>query len=113
MQPLYAASLRGTPLQQSPKDAVDAMLLASSFSCSSVHMSAFVNGNKEGDGDSNKGSEQATATATKRVMVTAIRVAGNKKGNSNGGKSNGNSVEGGRQATAMRAIATRVAAEQR
>ncbi len=42
-----------------------------------------VAGNKEGngnfgkrDGDSNKGGGQATATATKRVIMMATRVAG-------------------------------------
>jgi hypothetical protein len=33
--------------------------------------------------------------ATKRVMVMAMRVAGNKEGNGDSGKSNGNGVEGG------------------
>ncbi len=37
------------------------------------------NGNKEVYGDSNKGGGQARAMATKRSMVTATRVAGNKK----------------------------------
>ncbi len=37
------------------------------------------NGNKEVDGNGNEGSRQATAMATKRAMVTATKVAGNKK----------------------------------
>ncbi len=37
-----------------------------------------------------------TATTTKRAMATAMRVAGNKKGNGDGGKSNGDGVKGGR-----------------
>jgi hypothetical protein len=40
-------------------------------------------------------------TATKRVMMTAMKVAGNKEGNDNSGKSNGNSSEGGRGALAL------------
>ncbi len=36
-------------------------------------------GNKEVDGNDDKGGGQATATATKRAMVTATRVAGDKK----------------------------------
>ncbi len=48
---------------------------------------------------------------TKRVTSMAIRLAGNKEGNGDGGKSNGDGVEGGGQATAMRALATRVATE--
>ncbi len=47
-------------------------------------------------------------TATKRVIVMAMRVAGNKEGNGNGGKSNDNGAKGGGEATAMRAMATRV-----
>jgi hypothetical protein len=46
-------------------------------------MAMRVVGNKEGngnfgkrDGNGNKGGRQATATATKRVIVTATRVAG-------------------------------------
>jgi hypothetical protein len=49
---------------------------------------------------------------TKRVMGMAMRVAGNKVGNGDSGKSNGNSVKDGGQATAARAIMTRVASEQ-
>jgi hypothetical protein len=64
------------------------------------------NGDKEGNGGSNKGGDQVTAMATKRVMVTAMRVAGDKEGNGNKGKSNGNSNTSGRQATATRAMAT-------
>ncbi len=37
------------------------------------------NGNKKIDGNGNKGGGQATAMATKRAMVTATRVVGNKK----------------------------------
>jgi hypothetical protein len=71
---------------------------------------------KEGNGDSNEGGGQATATATatttKRVMAMTIRVAGNKDCNGIGGKSDGDSVKGGKLSTLMRAMATRVAAEQ-
>jgi hypothetical protein len=35
------------------------------------------------------------ATATKRTMAMATRVAGNKEGNDDSGKSNGNGNEGG------------------
>ncbi len=51
---------------------------------------------------------------TKRVMATAMvmTVVGDKEGNGDGSKSNGNSNKGGWQATAMRAIATRVAGKQ-
>ncbi len=52
------------------------------------------------------------AMASKRAMVTAMRVAGNKEGNEDGGKSNGNGVEGGRRATTKRMMVTRVAAER-
>ena len=38
------------------------------------------NGNKEGKGNGNKGGRQATMMATKRVMVTAMRVAGKEEG---------------------------------
>jgi hypothetical protein len=37
------------------------------------------NGNKEVDGNGNKGGRQATAMETKRAIVTATMVAGNKK----------------------------------
>jgi hypothetical protein len=47
----------------------------------------------------------------KRAMVMAMRVAGNKEGNGNGGKRDGDS--GGRQSTATKAMATRVADERR
>jgi hypothetical protein len=50
--------------------------------------------------------------ATKRAMVTAKRVAGNKEGNGDGGKSNGDGNEGGGLATAARAMETRVVGEQ-
>jgi hypothetical protein len=49
--------------------------------------------------------------ATKRVMVTAMRVVSNNKGNCDSGKSNGNGIKGGRGATATRVMATRVAGE--
>jgi hypothetical protein len=49
--------------------------------------------------------------ATKRAMVMATRVVGNKEGDGDGGKSNGNGNEGGGQVTATRAMATRVAGE--
>jgi hypothetical protein len=54
------------------------------------------------------------AMATKRAMAIAMgmRVAGNKEGNNDSDKSYGNGVEVGRQATATRAMATRVAGEQ-
>ncbi len=48
-----------------------------------------------GDGDSNEGGRQATATAMKRAMVTAMRVVGKKEDDSNGGKSNGDGNKGG------------------
>jgi hypothetical protein len=51
--------------------------------------------NKEGDGNGNKGGRQAMATATKRVVVLVMRVAGNKEGNGNSGKSNGYGDKGG------------------
>jgi hypothetical protein len=52
--------------------------------------------------------------AMKRAMVTTMRVVGNKEGNGDGdgGRRNGNGVEGGRQATVMRAMAMRAAAER-
>jgi hypothetical protein len=46
-------------------------------------------------------------------MATVMWVVGNKEGNGDGGKSNVNGIEGGGQATATRAMATRVADEQR
>jgi hypothetical protein len=42
-------------------------------------------------------------------MATATMVVGDKEGNDDGGKSIGDGNKGGWQATAMRAIATRVA----
>ncbi len=51
-------------------------------------------------------------TATKRAMATAMRVAGNEEGNGKGGKRDGNGIEGVRQLTATRLMATRVVAEQ-
>jgi hypothetical protein len=59
------------------------------------------NGSKEVDGDGNAGGRQATAMATKRAMVTAMRVAGDKKAMATA--ANGN--EGGGGAKAMRATA--------
>ncbi len=66
------------------------------------------NGSDEGDGNKYEGGGQATATATKRVMVAAMAtmVVGNKEGNGDSDKSNGNSNKGGWQATATRAMAT-------
>jgi hypothetical protein len=58
-------------------------------------------GNKEANGDGNKGGRQATAMATNGAMVTAMRVAGDKKAMvtaANGSKD-------GRQAKATRATA--------
>jgi hypothetical protein len=52
---------------------------------------------KEGDGDVNNGGGQVTATATKRVMATAMRVAGDKEGHGDGGKSDGDGIKGGGQ----------------
>ncbi len=52
------------------------------------------NGNKEGDGNSNKGGGRVTAMATKRARATAMRVAGNEEGNCNRGKSNGDGDKG-------------------
>ncbi len=37
----------------------------------------------KGDGDSNKGVGQQTATVTKRAMATVTRVVGDKEGNGN------------------------------
>jgi hypothetical protein len=37
------------------------------------------NGNKEGDGNSNQGGGQATAMATKRAIMTAMRVTGDEE----------------------------------
>jgi hypothetical protein len=48
------------------------------------------NGNKEVNGDGNKGGGRVTATVKKRAKMMATRVAGNKEGNGNCGKSNGN-----------------------
>jgi hypothetical protein len=52
--------------------------------------------------------------ATKRAMATAtvMTVVRDKEGNGDGSKNNGNNNKGGWQATAMRAIATRVASKQ-
>jgi hypothetical protein len=53
------------------------------------------------------------ATATKRVMVTAMRVPGGEEGNGNGGKNNGNGIKGGGQETVMGVMVMRVAGKQR
>ncbi len=51
---------------------------------------------EEGDSDGNNGVGQGTATAIRRAMVTAMRVAGDKEGKSSkGGKGKGNGDEGG------------------
>ncbi len=42
----------------------------------------------------------------------AMRVAGKEEGNGDSGKCNDNNIKGGGQATATRAMVTRVAAEQ-
>ncbi len=44
--------------------------------------------------------------ATMWVIVTVMRVAGNKEGNGDGGKSNGDSNKGGGQAMATRTMVT-------
>ncbi len=46
-----------------------------------------------------------TTLATKRAMVTAMRVADNKEGNGNSSGSDGHGNTGGKHATATRAIA--------
>jgi hypothetical protein len=46
-------------------------------------------------GGSKEGGGQATATAMKRAMAMAMRVAGNKEDIGDGGKSDGNGVKGG------------------
>ncbi len=51
-------------------------------------------GNEEVDGNGEEGGGQATATATKRVMVTVTRVAGDKKAMAMAA----NGKEGGEQA---------------
>ncbi len=68
-------------------------------------------GKEEGDGNSDKGGGRAMAMATKGVMAraTVITVVGDKEGNGGGSKSDGAGNKGCRRATAMRAIATRVA----
>ncbi len=67
---------------------------------------------KEGNGNGNKGGRCTMATAMRRAMATTMRVAGDEEGNGNSGKGDGNGIEGGRRSTAMRAMVTRVAAEQ-
>jgi hypothetical protein len=49
---------------------------------------------------------------TKRAMMMAMAVVGNKEGNGNGSKSIGNGNKVGWTATAMRAMATRVPGER-
>jgi hypothetical protein len=44
------------------------------------------------------------AAATKRAMVTAMRVADNEEGNGDGSESNGNGNTGGKHTTATRAM---------
>ncbi len=72
-------------------------------------------GNKEVNGNSDKGGEQATAMATKRAMVTAMRVAGNKKAmavaaNSNEGGGRAKRTRKTAMATAMATVALTVRA---
>ncbi len=43
---------------------------------------------QQGDGNSDKGSRQATATVTKIAVVTVTRVASKDEGDGKGGKSN-------------------------
>jgi hypothetical protein len=81
------------------------------------------NGNgSKGNGNVNKGVRRGTATAAKRAMVTAMRVAGeeqgkvskgdgncndrsgNKEGDGEGGKSNGDDNKDGRQSTGTMAM---------
>ncbi len=50
---------------------------------------------------------------TKRAIAMGMRVAGNKEGDGDSGKSDGDGNKGGGGATAMRAMVTRVAGEQR
>jgi hypothetical protein len=57
-------------------------------------MAMRVAGNKEGNGNGNKGVGQRTAMATKRAMGTATRVAGKEEGK--GGMGDGNLNKGGR-----------------
>jgi hypothetical protein len=52
-------------------------------------------GNKEGNGNGDKGGRQATAMGTKRAMATGTWVVGNKEGDGNGSKSDGNGIKGG------------------
>ncbi len=52
-------------------------------------------GNKEGNGNCNKGGGPVMATATKRAMVTAIRVVGDEEGNGDGNNSNADDNECG------------------
>ncbi len=63
-------------------------------------MATRVTGNKESvggksDGDDEKGCGQATATATKRAMAAATRVAGDEEGDGKGGKSDGDTYKEG------------------
>ncbi len=51
-------------------------------------------GDKEGDGDSDKGGRQATTAAMKRAMVLVMRVACSKEGNGDSGKSYGDKGDG-------------------
>ncbi len=51
-------------------------------------------GNKLGNGNSDKGGRQATAMAMKRMMGMVMRVVGNKEGSGIGGKSDSDSDMG-------------------
>ncbi len=66
------------------------------------------NGNKEDDGNGDKGGRQVIATARKRVMAMAMRVAGGKEGNGDSNKSNGNGIEGGARSTETSLMTTTV-----
>ncbi len=59
-------------------------------------------GNEEVDGDGDKGGGQATETVTKRAMMTATRMAGNKKAMATAADGD----KGGGQAKTTRAMAT-------
>ncbi len=57
-----------------------------------TRMAVKCNGDEEVDGNTNEGGGQATATAMKRAMVTAMRVVGHNKAMAtaaNGGKGGG------------------------
>jgi hypothetical protein len=69
------------------------------------------NGNEEVNGNGNEGCGQATATAIKRAMVTATRVAGNKKAMATvaDGNKEGEQVKATRATAMAMATATTVA----